>query len=281
MAIPKGAVTDTHTELMIFNGNDDARKFFYFYENVVKKGLPDKKTWKIVAYLAGRAFDFYFDRFTMDNGPTDEAKDCGKVKRVMLEKYSVRKTESEIMKGAKSLEYDGGDIQTSLTRADKLYSQAKFNDQAKFGLLRDSLKSDQMLLQFVLFRGAKNYDEIKQACVEYSDNRKMMDGPITNNERKGVRFTVQSEPKDSRIDDLRKKVENLHLMVTKQHRSARQSEPVCYNCNKKGQYASQCHSLQEPTCYRCNKKGHHAIECPINPDPLVSCTYCHRKGHKA
>ena len=110
----------------------------------------------------------------MDVSSTDEAKYYGEVKRVMLEKFSVRKTKSKIMKECMSLEYDGGDIQTFLTRADKLYSQAKFNDRANFGLLRGSLKSDQMLLQFVLFSGAKNYDEIKQACIEYSDNCKMM-----------------------------------------------------------------------------------------------------------
>ena len=175
---------------------------------MVIEGLPDKeKAEKIVVYLAGTAFDFYLDRFTMDNGPTDEAKDYGKVKGVMLEKFSVRKTESEIMKEAISLEYDG-DIQTFVIRADKLYSQAKFNGQAKFGLLRDSLKSDQMLLQFLLFRGAKSYNEIKQACTEYSDNRKMMDGPGKSNEIKGVRFTVQNEPEDSRIENLYKQVEN-------------------------------------------------------------------------
>ena len=145
----------------------------------------------------------------------------------------------------------------------------------------DPLKSSQKLLQFVLFRGAKSHNEIKQACVEYSDNRKMMDGPVTSNGSKGVRFTVQIEPKDLRIEDVCKQVENLHLMVTNQHRSARQSEPVCYKCNKKGHYASECRSRQDPTCYRCKKKGHYASECPIKPDPLVSCTYCHRKGHRA
>ena len=72
-----------------------------------------------------------------------------------------------------------------------------------------------MLLQFVLFRGAKNYNEIKQACVAYCDNQKMIDAPVTNDETKGVRFTVQSKPKDSRIYDLCKQVENLHLMVRK------------------------------------------------------------------
>ena len=34
---------DTPSELMIFNGNEDARKFFYLYENVVTKTLPDKE----------------------------------------------------------------------------------------------------------------------------------------------------------------------------------------------------------------------------------------------
>ena len=109
----------------------------------------------------------------------------------------------------------------------------------------------------------------------------MMDRPVTNNEIKGVRFTVQSEPKDSRINDLCKQVESLHLMVTIQPRSARQSEPVCRKYNKKGHYASQCRSRQEPTCYRCNKKGHYASECPMKPDTLVSCIYCHRKGHRS
>ena len=101
----------------------------------------------------------------MDNGSTDEAKDYCKVKRVMLEKFSVRKTESEPIKKDIYLEYDGGDIQAFLNRADKLHSEEKFNEHAKFGLLLDSLKSDHMLLRFVLFRGAKTYNEIKQACT--------------------------------------------------------------------------------------------------------------------
>ena len=76
-------------------------------------------------------------------------------------------------------------------------------------------------------------------------------------------------------------MENLHPIVTKQPRSARQSGPVCYKRNKKGNYASQSCSRQEHTCYRCKKKGHYASECPMKPNLLVSCTYCHRKGHRA
>ena len=106
---------DIPSELMIFNGSEDARKFFYLYENVVTKGLPDKeKAEKIVAYLAGTAFDSYFYRFAMESGPINEAKDYGKVKGIILEKFSVRKTESEFMKEDVPLEYEGSDIQTFL-----------------------------------------------------------------------------------------------------------------------------------------------------------------------
>ncbi len=65
---------NTLSELITFKGTEDASKFFYLYENVVTKSLPDiEKAEKIVAYLTGAAFDFYFDRLTLDNAPTEEA----------------------------------------------------------------------------------------------------------------------------------------------------------------------------------------------------------------
>ena len=97
--IPTGAVMNNPSGLMIFSGSEDAVKFSYLYENLVTKVWQDNdKSEKIVSYVARSAFDFDFDHFMMDNGPTDEAKDCSKVKGVMLEKFSVRKTESEIVK---------------------------------------------------------------------------------------------------------------------------------------------------------------------------------------
>ena len=42
---------NTPSELRIFNGSDDASKFFYLFENVVAKGLSEKekaeKSWPI------------------------------------------------------------------------------------------------------------------------------------------------------------------------------------------------------------------------------------------
>ena len=144
----------------------------------------------------------------------------------MLDKFSVQKTESEIMKETVSLVYDGGDVQIFLARADKVYSQARFNEKAKFDLLRDGLKSDQIPLQFVLYRSAKDYESEKKLCVEYAENLKMMGGTTTT---KIVRSEKRDkDSKDSKIDELCKQVENLHLMMTKQPRVPRQAEPLCY-----------------------------------------------------
>ncbi len=141
------------------------------------KSFPDsERTENTVAYLSHAAFDFYSDRFNPDNAPNKEAKDYGLVKKVILEKFSTQKTESEIMREALTFRYDGGDIPTFLSRSDKVYNQAKVGDNVKFELLHDTLKSDQMFFQFVLFRGSKNYESIKKACVEYAENIKMMDG---------------------------------------------------------------------------------------------------------
>ncbi len=62
----------------------------------------------------------------------------------MLEKFSIQKNESEIMREALTLRYDGRDIQTFLSRADKVYNQAKVGENVELELRRDVLKSDQM-----------------------------------------------------------------------------------------------------------------------------------------
>ena len=63
-----------------------------------------------MAYLRNQAFYFDFVRFSMDNASTEEAKDYGVVKKVMLEKFSSRKSQSEIIREGLMLQYGRGDI---------------------------------------------------------------------------------------------------------------------------------------------------------------------------
>ena len=214
MVIPTGSVMNTLSELTAFKGSKDARKFFYLYENDVTKSLPDsERAEKIVAYLSDAAFDFYFDRFTLDNAPTEDAKDYGLVKKVMLEKFLTQKTESEIMREELTLQYDGGGIQNFLSRADKVYNQAKVGENVEFELLRDALKSDLMFFLFVLFRGYKNYQGINKKCLEYAENIKMTDGTAAPIFKQTKKF--DKNPKETKIDELCKQVEHLHLMMMK------------------------------------------------------------------
>ena len=94
-----------------------------------------------MAHQSGVAFDFFFDRFTLDNAPSEEPKEFIAAKKVMREKFSTQKAESYIIREALTLRYDGGDIPTSSSRADKVFNQATVDENMKFGLLRDALKS--------------------------------------------------------------------------------------------------------------------------------------------
>ncbi len=180
---------NTPSELTTFKGSVDVRNFFYLYENVVTKSLPgSERAEKIVAYLSDAAFEFYFDRFTLDNAFTEKAKDYVLVKKVILEKFSIQKTESEIMREALTLQYDGDYIPTFLSRAEKVYNQAKVRENVKLELLRDALKSDQMFFQFVQFEGSKGYQGIEKACLEYAENIKMLDGSTTSISQKTKKF---------------------------------------------------------------------------------------------
>ncbi len=170
----------------------------------MNKSLPDsERAEKIVAYLSDAAFDFYFDRFTMDNAPTEEAKDYGLVNKVLLERLSTQKTESEIMRDPLTLRYDKGDILTFISRADKVYDQAKVGENVKFELLRDALESDQIFFQFLLFRRSKNYECIKKACLEYAENIKLMDGTAASIFQQTKKF--DNDPEEAKIDEPCKK----------------------------------------------------------------------------
>ncbi len=91
---------------------------------------------------------------------------------------------------------------------------------------------------------------------------------------------LDRDPKEDKIDKLCKQFENLHLMMMKQPREAqKQAEAVCYNCGKKGYYASQCRMQQESRCYKCGRKGDRASECRSKVDMPPTSKYCHRVSH--
>ena len=68
------------------------------------------------------------------------------MKAGLLENFSTKKTEAEVMKEAVNLVYKGDNVKEFFVKASKLYKEAKLTYQAKFGLIREAMKSDQDML---------------------------------------------------------------------------------------------------------------------------------------
>ena len=58
--------------------------------------------------------------------------------------------------------YKGINVKKFFVKATKLYKEAKFNDQAKFGLTREAIKSDQAMLQLLFLRKADVYKKVRE-----------------------------------------------------------------------------------------------------------------------
>ena len=69
----------------------------------MKNEIEEEKAGSLVAYLDGEEFDYYFDNFTEDNASNEEGRSLQKVKAALLEKFSTKKTEAEVMREAVNL----------------------------------------------------------------------------------------------------------------------------------------------------------------------------------
>ena len=68
-----------------------------------------------------------------------EARFFQTVKAESLEKIYSKKTEAEVMKEAVNFAYKACSVKEFFVQARKLYKEAKFNGQAKFGLIREAI----------------------------------------------------------------------------------------------------------------------------------------------
>ncbi len=89
-----------------------------------------------------------------------------------------------------------------------------------------------MFFHFMLFSGSRIYEDIKNACHEYLESIKMVDGSAKATFQKSMK--VQRDTSDKEIEELCKQVENLLWMMKQQPKqSMKQMEPGCYTCGEK------------------------------------------------
>ncbi len=233
------------------------------------KGKTDEeKAEKLEAHLNAEAFEHYFEHFTDENAPTQEAMSFQKVKAALLEKLSTKKTESETMKEAVNLTYQGGDVKEFFAKESKFFKEARFKEGTKQGMIMKSIQSYQRFLHFALLRTAKTFDEVKETCLEYAKNRKVyylpkkgtgkVDGTLKNGTSKS--FQDVDENALDKIDMRCKKFEDLALLITK-------SKPK--------------QNLRGVIYHKCKKPGHYASQCQMQGDAVKSCNYCGRYDHSA
>ena len=65
--------------------------------------------------------EFYLQTFTDGDELTAEDQDFGTVKKAIVERYSIRKTEAEIIREGVELCYSGGEVQRFFRDAENLY----------------------------------------------------------------------------------------------------------------------------------------------------------------
>ena len=120
------------SELNTFNGQVDDRKFFYLYENVIMKNKSDEeKADNLVTYPTRKAFDFYFDSFTIDNTPTVTDKRLSVEKRLILDRFASKKDTALVKSDAVAMKYERGNVRTFIEKDDRAYRDAGFNEESK------------------------------------------------------------------------------------------------------------------------------------------------------
>ena len=108
------------SDLNTYNEKGDAQKFFCLYENVIMKHKSyEGKGNNLLTNLTAKAFDYYCDSFTIDNGSTATEKDYPATKRLILERFAPERDTALIMRDTVTMRYQGGEVRVFIDELTK------------------------------------------------------------------------------------------------------------------------------------------------------------------
>lgn len=267
----------------IFNGasDSDVTKFLFVYENVVMRGKSEEdKAGSILCHLEGAAFDFYYETYSRDGGLSEAAGDWKEVKKALADRFVVTaRPEEEIQKAiACRLEVDA--LLPSLEQMEKLYEKAGFNEEAKYGLLRNAVMGHLEVAQFAILRSPTTYDELKKTVKDFAVGRDAFraaraSSSVNDQTPKKVLQRPDAGPKqeklESKVDELATQLAELSLMMKKKQQTPAESGPTwtCSFCKEPGHSASRCRSNphRDTRCPNCGKIGHSGETCWSRAEP--------------
>ena len=158
------------TSFITFTGEED--KFFFVFENVFTKDKTSSERANVILrHLEGPAFEFYYETFSEDGTLLPGAEDYLAVKQAILRKFGRKANPDENIRKAVSATIESADILGSMKIMDSLYGKAGFNEEAKYGLLRNSAMKHPDLAQFVIYRAPSTYAEVKKTLEDFVSGR--------------------------------------------------------------------------------------------------------------
>lgn len=232
------------------------------------RGKSDEdKAAELLCYLQREAFDFYYSTYSKEGALSEAANDFSQVKKSIIDKFAQTEEPEEYIRRAISVRLDDQDLLCWMTKMDRCFEKAGFNNEAKFGLLRKAVMGHGALAQFAVYRGSTTYHELKKTVKDFVAGKKAFHSAQEDVQSRGAIPTrILARPERGASTQLESKVDALT------DRFAERALLV-----KKDQNVGQFEAGR--ICSFCKEPGHGANRCSSNPNRDKRCTTCGKIGH--
>lgn len=158
-----------------------------------------EKAFELLSYLDEAAFEYFFEKFTVDGAINDAGKDFAQVKKAFLEKFFKKEEPQDVICEATDAVLDPNDLLLSMNRLDSVYSRAGFNDEAKFGFLRVAVMKIPAVATFAMYRGVSSYMDLKKAVKDFDSGMRAFHAVSKDTERSAGTWLGNQEEKDMKL----------------------------------------------------------------------------------
>lgn len=117
------------------------------------------------------AFEF-FENFSKDRKLKEDTKDFSIVNKSLIEHFVSIEDPCDVIRRAVDTGLNSGDLLASLKSTYAFYSKNKFNDEAKFCLLRNVAMKVPNLASFSVQRCATEWESLKVVINDFEDGKR-------------------------------------------------------------------------------------------------------------